>query len=40
VIGARSFAAAWGPSKKEAEQRAAQNAMAELDGQPAPHVAD
>jgi ribonuclease-3 len=40
VIGARSFPAAWGPSKKEAEQRAAQNAMAELDGQPAPHVAD
>jgi ribonuclease-3 len=40
MIGVRSFAAAWGPSKKEAEQRAAQNAMAELDGQPAPHVAE
>lgn len=31
VIGSRVFPDAWGPSKKEAEQGAAQNALAELD---------
>ncbi|MEE9296632.1 MAG: ribonuclease III [Phycisphaerae bacterium] len=31
IIGNRRFPAAWGPSKKEAEQKAAQNALAELD---------
>lgn len=40
AIGVRAFAPAWGPSKKEAEQRAAQNALAEIDGQPAPHTAE
>jgi len=37
VVGARRFSPAWGPSKKEAEQRAAQNALAELADQPCPH---
>lgn len=36
-VGKRRFPAAWGRSKKESEQRAAQNAMCDLDGQPAPH---
>ncbi len=40
VVGMRRFAPAWGPSKKEAEQRAAQNALAQLADLPAPHVAD
>ncbi len=31
-IGSRSFPAAWGPSKKEAEQQAASNALEQLDG--------
>lgn len=31
VIGTHAFPAAWGPSKKEAEQSAAQNALAELE---------
>jgi ribonuclease-3 len=33
-IGKRSFSAAWGKSKKEAEQRAARKAMIELNSQP------
>ncbi|MEX0701895.1 MAG: ribonuclease III [Planctomycetales bacterium] len=39
VIGPRSYPAAWGASKKEAEQRAAQNALRELVGEAAdePH---
>lgn len=40
VIGAKMFPPAWGPSKKEAEQRAAQNALAHLDGSAIPHLAD
>lgn len=40
VVGGRRFNPAWGPSKKEAEQRAAQNALAQLADQPCPHVAD
>jgi ribonuclease III len=39
VIGRRQFDPAWGPSKKEAEQRAAQIALAQLADQPLP-VAD
>ncbi len=35
-VGPRVFPAAWGRSKKEAEQRAARNALAELDAQPPP----
>lgn len=37
VIGKRTFVPAWGRNKKEAEQRAAANAMAELHGQPIPY---
>lgn len=39
-IGERRFGAAWGRSKKEAEQRAALNALNELEGEPAPFVGD
>ncbi|REJ82057.1 MAG: ribonuclease III [Planctomycetota bacterium] len=37
VVAGRRYSAAWGPSKKEAEQRAAENALAELQGESAPH---
>jgi ribonuclease III len=40
TVGNRVFAPAWGPSKKEAEQRAAQNALAQIDGLEAPHQTD
>lgn len=40
VVGIDSFPAAWGPNKKEAEQRAAENAWCQLQGEPAPFVAD
>lgn len=36
VIGDRQFTAAWGRNKKEAEQRSAANALAELHEQPLP----
>lgn len=36
VIGKRTFAPAWGRNKKDAEQRAAGNALAELAGTPLP----
>jgi ribonuclease-3 len=36
VIGPRAYTAAWGPSKKEAEQRAAQNALLEIEGKAIP----
>lgn len=36
VIGDRQFTAAWGSNKKDAEQRAASNALAELHDQPLP----
>ena len=36
VIADRQFAAAWGSNKKDAEQREASNALAELHGQPLP----
>lgn len=39
-IGADTFAAAWGPNKKEAEQRAAQNAWCQIQGQDVPHFAE
>jgi len=39
-IGERSFTPAWGNNKKDAEQRAAANALAELHDQPAPHPSD
>ena len=37
LIGDRQFDAAWGRNKKEAEQRAAHNALAALAGAPVPH---
>lgn len=40
VVGSRLFPPAWGPSKKEAEQRAAENALAQIDGLAIPHPAD
>ncbi len=39
-IGNRTYCAAWGSSKKEAEQRAALNALCEIEGKPIPHAAD
>jgi ribonuclease-3 len=39
AVGERRFTPAWGSSKKVAEQRAAHNALAELDGTPLPHGA-
>lgn len=39
-IGAQGFPAAWGPNKKEAEQRAAHNALNELNGEVVPYAAD
>jgi len=40
VIGPRTYLSAWGPSKKEAEQRAACNALHEMEGKELPYVAD
>ncbi len=40
AIGPQIYAAAWGSSKKEAEQRAALNALCEIEGKPVPHAAD
>jgi len=40
AIGPQAYPAAWGASKKEAEQRAALNALCEIEGKPAPHSAD
>jgi ribonuclease-3 len=39
-IGANRYQAAWGRNKKEAEQRAARNALHELNGQPPPFASD
>ena len=40
LIGQQSYHPAWGANKKAAEQRAAQNALYELEGKPVPHDAD
>jgi len=40
TVGPQSYQAAWGPNKKLAEQRAAENALSELEGKPAPHTAE
>lgn len=40
VIGPNTYAPAWGPNKKAAEQRAAQNAFYELEGKPIPNVGE
>jgi ribonuclease-3 len=39
-IGDRRYAPAWGPTKKEAEQRAALNALCQLTGEPFPYESD
>lgn len=39
-IGTRCYPAAWGPTKKDAEQRAALNALSQLAGDPIPYPAD
>lgn len=38
VIRGDAYLPAWGPTKKEAEQRAAENALAQLQGRAAPHM--
>ena len=40
VIHSHVYAAAWGNSKKDAEQRAAQNALSEIQGKSVPHTVD
>lgn len=40
MIGERAYAPAWGPNKKAAEQRAAHNALAEMDNESIPHAAE
>jgi ribonuclease-3 len=40
LIGGRRFASAWGRNKKEAEQRAALNALCQLSGEPLPFESD
>lgn len=40
VVGEQTFPAAWGSTKKQAEQRAAQNALASLEGNEIPYAAD
>ncbi len=39
-IGGRTYAGAWGSNKKEAEQRAAMNALAQISGEPVPFEFD
>jgi ribonuclease-3 len=40
IIGRHPYAAAWGRNKKEAEQKAAMNALAQIHGDPIPFEAD
>ncbi len=40
VIGRHHYAAAWGRNKKEAEQKAAMNALAQINGEPIPFETD
>src|SRR5262249_14344672 len=39
-IGRQRYAPAWGRNKKDAEQRAAMNALSQLDGEPIPFASD
>jgi len=39
-VGRHAFPAAWGPTKKEAEQKAAMNALAQVNGEPIPFACD
>ncbi len=40
VIGRHTYPGAWGRNKKEAEQRAAMNALAQINGEPIPFEHD
>lgn len=40
IVGSESYQAAWGRNKKEAEQRAARNALGEITGEETPHPCD
>jgi ribonuclease-3 len=40
ALGRHFYAAAWGRNKKEAEQKAAMNALAQINGEPIPYEAD
>src|SRR6516165_8329615 len=40
VIGRHHYHAAWGRNKKEAEQKAAMNALAQINGEPIPYESD
>jgi len=40
IIGSQRYAGAWGRNKKEAEQKAAMNALAQINGEPVPYEAD
>ena len=40
VVGPQAYPAAWGRNKKEAEQKAAMNALAQINGEPVPYAAD
>ena len=40
LVGSQVFPAAWGPSKKSAEQRAAENALATMEGNEPPHAGE
>lgn len=40
VIGRHAYPAAWGRNKKEAEQKAAMNALARINGEPLPYETD
>ena len=40
IIGKHPYTAAWGRNKKEAEQKAAMNALAQISGEPIPFEAD
>jgi ribonuclease-3 len=39
-IATEVYAPAWGPNKKEAEQRAAENAWCQIQGQDPPHAVE
>ena len=39
-IGGSRYQAAWGRNKKEAEQKAAMNALAQINGEPIPFEGD
>ena len=40
VIGRHGYTAAWGRNKKEAEQKAAMNALSQINGEPIPFESD